>query len=236
METATRKDEAYRALLERIFQGQIAPGSPLREVRLAEELGISRTPLREAIRQLSRDGLVECLPHCGARVIQPDEKLVSDVFQIREALEGIAAREAAGHFQPDELRELREYFEELRIKIAAGDDGDVGDRIHGKILASCRNAELSSLMGKYHEMISWFQRLASQVPGRLVEAYREHEAILCAIEARDAEWAERAARAHVRNTLRDLLPHLAKEFASHAKPRRRKDRAADKNGDAFHTA
>src|SRR4051794_21264692 len=99
MESVTRKDEAYSALLERIFQGHIAPGAPLREVRLAEDLGISRTPLREAIRQLSRDGIVECLPHCGARVIQPDEKLISEIFQIREAPEGMAAREAAAHFR-----------------------------------------------------------------------------------------------------------------------------------------
>jgi DNA-binding GntR family transcriptional regulator len=222
MDPVTRKDEAYFALLERIFQGRIAPGSPLREVRLAEDLGISRTPLREAIRQLSRDGLVECLPHCGARVIQPDAKLVSEIFQIREALEGMAAREAATNFDGERLRELREYFEQVRARVASGDDTDVGDRIHGWILTACRNTELGALMGKYREMISWFQRLASQVPGRLIEAYREHEIILCAMEARDAEWAERAARAHVRNTLRDLLPHLEQEFANRTRPRRRR--------------
>lgn len=221
MDAVTRKDEAYVALRERIFQGRIPPGSPLREVRLAEELGVSRTPLREAIRQLSRDGLVECLPHCGARVIQPDPKLVSDIFQIREALEGIAAREAPGAFPPERIRELREYFDELRVRVTAGDNSDVGDRIHGEILAACRNAELSALMGKYREMIAWFQRLASQVPGRLVESYREHEAILSAIEGGDPEWAERAARAHVRNTLRDLLPLLSELPVNHARHPRR---------------
>jgi DNA-binding GntR family transcriptional regulator len=222
MESATRKDEAYFALLERIFQGQIAPGSPLREARLAGDLGISRTPLREAIRQLSRDGLVECLPHRGARVIQPDEKLVSDIFQIREALEGMAAREASAHFTAERLTWLRQYFDKLRNCIAAGDHADVGDRIHGEILAACQNAELAALMGRYHEMIAWFQRIASEVPGRLLEAYREHEAILSALEARDAEWAERAARAHVRNTLHDLLPHLAQGFAKESRSRRRR--------------
>ncbi len=221
MDSVTRKDEAYFALRERIFQGQIPPGSPLREVRLAEELGVSRTPLREAIRQLSRDGLVECPAHCGAHVIQPNQKLVSDVFQIREALEGIVARDAAGDFPHEQLLELRKYFEDLRVRLAAGDDADVGDRIHGDILSTCQNAELATLMGKYREMISWFQRLASQVPGRLVDAYREHEAILCAIEAGDAEWAERAARAHVRNTLRDLLPLLSEAPVNKARTRRR---------------
>ena len=222
MDLVTRKDEAYFALRERIFQGMIPPGSPLREVRLAEDLGVSRTPLREAIRQLSRDGLVECPPHCGARVMQPTQKLVSDVFQIREALEGIAVREATGDFPRERLRQLREYFDDLRVRITAGDDGDVGDRIHEEILTVCRNVELSALMGKYREMISWFQRLASQVPGRLVESYREHEAILSAIEAGDAEWAERVARVHVRNTLRDLVPHLSEVPAESARPRRRK--------------
>jgi len=227
MEAVTRKDEAYSALLDRILKGHIAPGAPLREVRLAGILGISRTPLREAIRQLSRDGIVECLPHCGARVIQPDEKLVSDIFQIREALEGMAAREAAIHFDAARLLELRKYFERLRANVALGDEGDVGDRIHGEILAACRNVELAALMGRYREMITWFQRLAAQVPGRLLEAYREHETILSAIEARDPEWAERAARAHVRNTLRELLPHLSQSFADKSKSRRGR-----KNGDS----
>ena len=144
-----------------------------------------------------------------------------DVFQIREALEGIVARDAAGDFPRERLHTLRGYFEDLRIRLAAGDDADVGDQIHGEILSACQNAELATLMGKYREMISWFQRLASQVPGRLVDAYREHEAILCAIEAGDGEWAERAARAHVRNTLRDLLPLLSEAPLDKARPRRR---------------
>ena len=219
MEVVTRKDEVYSALREAIVLGRIRPGAPLREVRLAQELGVSRTPLREAIRQLSRDGLVECLPNCGARVIQPTPKLVSDVFQIREALEGIAAREAAGAFPRERLAELRAYFDRLRARIAAGDDHDVGDGIHDEILAACRNLELSSLMAKYREMISWSQRLASEVPGRLLESYREHEAILCALEGGDAEWAERAARAHVRNTLRDLLPYLSESAFSQGRRR-----------------
>ena len=204
---ATRKDEAYAALRERIFERRILPGTPLRETHLARELGVSRTPLREAIRQLSRDGLVECLPHCGARVIRPSAKLVSDIFQIREALEGIAAQQSARNFTRDRLRQLRTDFDQLRAGIAAGDWRDVGDGIHEEILYVCGNVELCTLMRNYREMIAWFQRLASQVPGRLPEAFREHETILCALEAGDPEWAERAARAHVRNTLRDLLPH-----------------------------
>jgi DNA-binding GntR family transcriptional regulator len=218
MGVKTRKDEAYAALRERIFQRRILPGYPLRETQLAQELGLSRTPLREAIRQLSRDGLVECLPHCGARVIRPSPQLVSDVFQIREALEGIAANRAAKNFTRERLRELRCYFDKLRLQIASLDFSDVGDSIHGELLGACGNSELRTLMNNYREMITWFQRLASQVPGRLMESYREHEAILCALEAEDPEWAERAARAHVRNTLRDLLPHLAEAPQKH--PRR----------------
>jgi DNA-binding GntR family transcriptional regulator len=210
MEALTRKDEAYAALRERIFARRILPGAPLREMHLARELGVSRTPLREAIRQLSRDGLVECLPHCGARVIRPSSKLVSEIFQIREALEGIAAQQAARNFTRERLRELRLNFDRLRAEIAAGSWIDVGDAIHEEILAICGNAELGTLMSNYREMIGWFQKLASEVPGRLPEAFREHETILCALEAGDPEWAERAARAHVRNTLRDLLPCLVK--------------------------
>jgi len=211
MHPTTRKDAAYLALRERIVGRQIPPGSPLREIQLAKELGISRTPLREAIRQLSRDGLVECSPHCGARVVQPSAQLVSNIFQIREALEGIAARHAAEKMDHHRLREMRRLFEDLRQRIASEDFQDVGDMIHEEILYACGNHDLSALMANYREMIRWFQRLASEVPGRLGESFREHEAILCALEARDPEWAEHAARSHVRNTVSDLLPHLQQQ-------------------------
>jgi len=194
-----------KALLEMIITGKLQPGEHLAEVRLATMLGVSRTPIREAIRHLSDEGFAEYKPHCGARVIVPAARDVREVFQIREALEGIAAREAATRMEADSLESLRACFEALRPRVLAGDTSDVGDLIHQEIVRASGNQTLVRLLGNYRLKISWFQRIAAQVPGRLTRAFREHDSILCALESHDPEWAESVARAHVRNTLHDLL-------------------------------
>jgi len=196
------------ALRDRIINGDLAPGANLGEVQLAAELKVSRTPLREALHQLVEEGFAEYTPHCGARVVKPTQDHVTDVFQIREALEGISAREAARKFDPVRLVEVRRRFEEIRSAVAAGDYRDVGDFIHQEMLEACRNVRLQRLISVYMSQIHWFQDIASGVPGQLRQAYREDESILAAIESRDGDWAETAARAHVRNTLQALLPEL----------------------------
>jgi len=208
MAGSTLRDGVHRALLGMIVSGILQPGERLGEVRLAAELAVSRTPIREAIRHLSEEGFVEYHPHCGARVIVPTAQSVREMFQIREALEGIAAREAATRMEKGGLESLRTCFEALRPKVLAGDTSDVGDLIHLETLRASGNQMLERLMGIYRLKISWFQRMAAQVPGRLARAFREHDSILCALESRDPEWAESVARAHVRNTLHDLLAAL----------------------------
>jgi DNA-binding GntR family transcriptional regulator len=202
------REGVYEILRQRIIRGELAPGEPLGEERLASEVGVSRTPLREAVRKLAEEGFVEYIPFKGARVVKPTPKLVQDVFLIREALEGVAAREAAQHAKPSRLAEVREHFESLRPLVASGDMTDVGDVIHEVLFSECNNSRLLHMMNVSLGQVQWFQHMAELVPSRLLPAFREHESILNALEARDAGWAENAARSHIRNTLRDLLNSL----------------------------
>ena len=202
------RDGVYETLRARIIAGHLTPGEAFGEERLAAELNVSRTPLREALRKLSEEGFVEYKPFRGARVIQPTPELVREIFLIREALEGVAAREAALQMNASRLHALRQHLEELRPLVATGEVGDVGDAIHELLFSECHNNKLLQMMSVYLGLVRWFQHLATLVPGRLVQAFREHDSILSALEARDPEWAESVARAHVRNTLRDLLESL----------------------------
>jgi DNA-binding GntR family transcriptional regulator len=202
------KERVYEAVREKIVNGAIHPGAGLNEVALANELNVSRTPVREAIRQLAAEGFADYKPHCGGSVLTPSPELVREVFQIREALEGIAAREAALRMDAEELRAIRADFERIRAAIASGDLSDVGDAIHEKIFAASGNLRLENLMSIYRGQVAWLQKIASRVTGRLEHAFREHESILSALESRAPEWAESVARTHVRNTYLDLTNSL----------------------------
>ncbi|MGH9784628.1 MAG: GntR family transcriptional regulator, partial [Terriglobia bacterium] len=121
MDGSILRDGLYVRLRERIISGQLPPGAPLVEERLAAELNVSRTPLRETLRQLSEQGFVEYTPHKGSRVVALTPELVREVLLIREALEGVAAREAAVFIDGERLTVVRARFEHLRTLISQGD-------------------------------------------------------------------------------------------------------------------
>jgi len=199
------RSDAYGKILSAILDGRIAPGSSLREEHLAAEFAVSRTPIREALHKLAEEGFVVYLPHRGARLLEPSAELACEVFQIREGLEAIAAREAAQKIDGKVLAELRAHFLSLRPRIRGGDLSDVGDELHAAILQACGNARLVSMLGILHGQIRWLQTIAVSIPTRPARAYREHLQILTALEARDPQSAENAIRAHIRSTLADLL-------------------------------
>lgn len=208
--------EVYYVLRERILAGKLGAGAALGEERLAEQLGVSRTPLREALRRLVETGLIVHEPRRGARVIDLTPQLVNEVFEIREALEGMAARAAAPRIGEGELNRLRERFTALRRRVAAGDLGDVGDDLHAAVFAACGNEQLHRMARLQGDQVAWIQArryvVGSPAPGgvgkALARAFREHDAVLLALEARDPDWAETAMRAHIRATRADLLAAL----------------------------
>lgn len=192
-------------LRARIVYGEIRPGGLLREERLATELEVSRTPLREAIRQLAEEGFVEQQPRRGARVTAMTPELIRETYEIREALEGMAARSAALRIEKSRVTALRNHLEELRPRVAQGDVSDTGDMVHREIFAACGNSRLEKLMSVYRTQVEWIQQAGFRVSRRLALAFDEHDSIVRALECGDPHWAEAATRRHIRTTANELV-------------------------------
>lgn len=201
---ATTADAAYSALRQSILQGDLAPGERLRSDALANDLKVSRTPVREALRKLEAEGLVQ-RSGSGLIVREVSEHDLTELFYVREALEGMAARLAAENATPGEIDEIRELLDDMET---LGQRGDlvalrpltaeyhrlVGRAAHnGRLLQSLEN-----LLGHVRQMQT---STLLNIKGRAAEALKEHRDLLQAIEARDSERAEKVAREHRRKTL-----------------------------------
>lgn len=200
----TTADAAYSALRQSILQGDLAPGERLRSDALANDLKVSRTPVREALRKLEAEGLVQ-RSGSGLIVREFSEHDLTELFYVREALEGMAARLAAENATPGEIGEIRELLDDMET---LGQRGDlvalrpltaeyhrlVGRAAHnGRLLQSLEN-----LLGHVRQMQT---STLLNIQGRAAEALKEHRDLLQAIEARDSERAEKVAREHRRKTL-----------------------------------
>ncbi len=215
VENAARRvlpEQLCDELRTHIIEGRLSPGSLLREERLAAKLDVSRTPLREAIRRLADEGFIEKPARKGARVVELTPETVREVYEVREALEGMAARLAAERIDAAHAARIRRYLDELRPKIEAGELSDTGDMIHEEIFAACGNSRVRRLMAVYRGKVAWIQRVTFQFSQRLERAYQEHESVVRALECGDPDWAEAAVRRHIRNTLAEWLER------SHSEP------------------
>jgi DNA-binding GntR family transcriptional regulator len=192
---------AYRRLLDFIRRGDLSPGARLRETDLAERLGLSRTPVREAIRQLEADGLVTHLPRQGATVRSLDYAEVIELYEMRMVLEGTAARLAARAASDVELAEL----EALNTSLGKAPPGpqaqELNRQFHRTLLDAARNRFLVKSMSALQKTLLILGPSTLEDPGRAAEAVAEHAAVLAALAARDAGTAEQAMRAHVEAAL-----------------------------------
>jgi DNA-binding GntR family transcriptional regulator len=205
----TTADAAYNVLRQSILRGDLAAGERLRSDALANELKVSRTPVREALRKLEAEGLVE-RSGSGLIVREFSEKDLTELFYVREALEGMAARLAAENATPSEIGEIGELLDDMD---AVGQRGDVAalrpltGEFHQAICRAAHNDRLLQSLKSLLEHVRQMQTSTLYVEGRPAEALKEHRDLLRAIEARDADRAEDLARAHRRKTL-DLRKEL----------------------------
>ncbi len=214
------RDRAYQALREAIVSGHLAPGERLVEAKLAQEMGISRNPVREALRRLEHEGLACRCPRGGMAVADIDLRDVAEVYAVRSVLEGLAARLAAGRLRP-------EHRERLSRSIQDGEEarrtGEL-DRLvassgifHNTVLEVAGNARLTSLLHVLDHHISRFRRISLQAEGSPAEVLEEHRHILDALERGDGAQAEDLMRRHLehsgRQILRFLGRHAKKGFA-----------------------
>jgi len=199
-ESLPLSEQAYRSILEAIQTGTLRPGTRMREVELAKSLGISRTPVREALGRLMSEGLAVNDPVRGMIIAELDYANVNELYAMREVLEGTAARFAAQHASEAEITILLELIErERQLDGASAADMVNHNRVfHDTLYRAAHNRYLVKTLSTLRETMALLGRTTLANQGRSAQAVEEHLAIVAAIRDRAPEAAEAAARHHIR--------------------------------------
>ena len=209
------RETVCEVLRDAIRRGILEPGERLMEVQLAEELGISRTPVREAIRKLEQEGYVIMLPRRGTYVSDVSVKDVKEIFEIRSALESLAAELVTLRIEPDELDKLRTLLTEIEGQIERKDSMDkivaTDVKFHGLLYQVSRNERLVAIISNLKEQLARFRTLSMSYPGRLQETLQEHRAMVEAIAAGDVDAARDAAERHMEQAEETLLKAMRRK-------------------------
>jgi len=205
---APLKDVAYERLKQAILSGRLHPGQPLPIQELAETMEMSRTPVREAVRALEAEGLVEVFPSRGTFVSNISVDDIRELFELREALEGMAARLAAQRRTEEDLRVLEQILQSAHA--ATGSDRldrekEYGAEFHSALARIAGNSRISAIREDVKLNIDRARLISYSSPQRGAEAVEEHHEILEAIRLGDAELAEQTMRRHLRISLQNAL-------------------------------
>lgn len=207
----TLADRVCGQLIDAIVSGELPQGGKISEAVLARRYGISRGPLREAIRRLEGLGLVQRQAHVGARVVTLSKQELVDIYAVREALEGIACRLAAHAMDDNELLELEKLLQEHEQQVsqnkayyqAAGDFD-----FHYRIINGSRNRRLIELLtGELYHLIRMYRYQSAQISSRPQQALADHRHIVEALKQRDADLAEILMRRHISAARRSIEEH-----------------------------
>ncbi|HKP19743.1 MAG TPA: GntR family transcriptional regulator [Gaiellaceae bacterium] len=192
-------EKAYYSIRDMIVSLELPPGAILHEAKLMEQLGVGRTPVREAVRMLAQAKLVEVFPRRGVFVTTVNIRDLASLSEVREVLEGHAARLAAERATEEDQRELAALIDECGRKDALDRPGliDLDQRIHRHVYRCTHNGFLEATLDEYYVLALRIWFLALERVARLDEAVREHQELLEAIRDRDADRAEQAMRRHV---------------------------------------
>lgn len=202
------REIVFEHLREAIIGGNLRPGERMMEMQLAEEMGVSRTPVREAIRKLELEGLVIMVPRRGAYVSDLSIKDVAETFEIRSALEALAAGLAADRITPDESEELERILVQIGECIEANDlerSIKLDEEFHNVLYRASRNDRLVQIINNLREQIQRFRATSLSTPGRLEAVLFEHTKITEAISDRNAEMAQHLAQEHIENAENALM-------------------------------
>ncbi len=201
----TRAEELRLQLADEIVRGVLEPGGALDEMQLARRFQVSRTPVREAIRQLAASGLVETRAHRGSVVARPTEQRLIGMFETMGDVEALCAGYAAERMTAPERHALETIHGELRELIQVGDPERhhaVNEAFHNAIYSGAHNAYLAEIAEKTRARVRPFRRAQFRNLGRLSKSYREHDAVVVAIMRADRATASGAMRAHI-STVRE---------------------------------
>ncbi|MBM7866380.1 FCD domain-containing protein [Heliobacterium gestii] len=202
------RDIVFDNLREAIITGVLRPGERLMEIQLAEEMGVSRTPVREAIRKLELEGFVVMVPRKGAYVSNISVKDITDVFELRAALESLAAGLAAQRITEDETEQM----ERLLVKtMACFEEDNLDDLVetdidfHDMVYRASRNQRLVQIINNLREQLRRFRTTSLSHPGRMREAWEEHRKLVEAIADRNVVLAQSLAWEHIENAENSML-------------------------------
>ena len=192
-------ERVYEVLKDRILSQEIEVGTRPRDEDLATQLGVSRTPVREALMRLDREGLVEIFPRSGTRVRTFTEEDIEHIFDVRMALESLAARKAADRVQERQLIQLREMYQRGERALKEGDTApalELDRYMHRLIIEASGNRKLQELMNTVNDFVTLFRNLGARTPEHRGFTYGQGE-IVRALERRDGERAARALSKHI---------------------------------------
>jgi DNA-binding GntR family transcriptional regulator len=201
-------DRVYEEIRGAIIDLRLHPGAPLREAAMSTQLGVSKTPVREALARLEQEGLVEATSFKGAVVSDYSERDLEEIYELRELLEGAAARVAATEATEEVRATLRDVIEQSRASRDAGDLAGLAEllgRFDVILYEQVTNARIRSLIETLRAHLTRIGKLTEDIPGRVAASVEEHAAIVEAIMRSDPEAAEAAMRMHISSVRGDQL-------------------------------
>jgi DNA-binding GntR family transcriptional regulator len=210
----TFSETIFSRLADAIVRGVVAPGERLEEPAIARQFGVSRTPVREALRRLCGTGLVEVAPRRGVTVVRIDVAQLTDMFDAIGELEALCARLSAQRMTMLERKKLEQVNERCRELVDTDADGNYAafnDQFHELIYLGAHNASIAATTRGFRQRLGPFRILQFvRAGGRAQAAFREHDEIVAGILASDGERAHRAMRSHIASSSLDVIEHFAK--------------------------
>ena len=205
------REVIFNSLREAIIIGELRPGERLMEVQLAEKMGVSRTPVREAIRKLELEGLVDMVPRKGAHVAELSVKDIMDVLEVRASLDGLATALAAERITDDELKELKfingqfaSYIEKENLNGSIKKDAE----FHDIIYKASRNDKLLTILNNLREQVQRFRVIYLKDYSSPKNLIKEHNDIFDAVSTRTIESAQSFAKTHILNQEATILSSI----------------------------
>lgn len=211
--SASLEEKVYLSLEEQIISQKLRPGESVTEMKLSRELGVSRTPVREALQRLDREGLIKLIPNKGAVVLGISEQDLIDIYKIRMRLEGLAARIAAEKRDEALCHELGDNVDLTGFYMAKGDIEKVKNldsEFHDIIYRCCESRMLGKTLSELHRYIASYRKLSLAVSGRIDRSLAEHKEIYDAIAGGNADAADELMSKHVERALENLLKIINK--------------------------
>jgi len=202
------RGRVFHKLREDILSGKYEDYEELKEVAIGEEMGVSRTPVREAFRQLELEGLIQIVPNKGAYVTGITEKDVKDIYMIRSLLEGLCARWATEHITKEQLEEMEEnvYLAEFHAKKGHLEQlAELDNRFHDILYEACNSKILEHQLKDFHQYVLRVRKKTLASANRGPKSNEEHAGILEAIRSGNAELAEKLANTHMINAYENMV-------------------------------